>query len=66
MSTLMGHYRLLKGNWNFVKPQNVSDLMLKVCQEVLLAASKNQAELYPEDCVQKGGQLFTLPLRRKD
>ena len=36
-----------------------------ISEEVFLAASKNEAKIHFEDCVQGGGQLYTLSLKRK-
>ena len=36
-----------------------------ISNEVLVAASNNQAKNGSENCIQRGGQLCTLPLSRK-
>ena len=66
MSTLMGHHKSPKRNLNFSKSQMVLNMCKNISEEVLLAASKNQAKTCTEDCFQGWGPSFTLPLRRKE
>ena len=68
MSARMGNHRAAKRNLDFVKPQILLMQYLSVSnisKEVLLGASKKETKIRSEDCVPRGVQLFTLPLRKK-